>query len=276
MSSSRPCALTVAGSDCGGGAGIQADLKTFAVHGVYGTSVITALTAQNTLGVKGISVPEKGFTALQLDSVLEDFPVQAAKTGMLFSSDIISEAASRLSRAEIPLVVDPVSVSQSGHKLLEDSAVEALKKHIIPLASLLTPNRPEAELLTGMTRIDSEEEVARAIRILLDMGADAVLLKGGHFQADDWMVDWLGMKGSDPAAISRPVVNTRNTHGTGCTLSAAITANLALGLELDQAVQQARDYLQKALEMSFEMGRGQGPVNHLAGFSCSTSGSPES
>ncbi|MFW5730908.1 MAG: bifunctional hydroxymethylpyrimidine kinase/phosphomethylpyrimidine kinase [Desulfonatronovibrionaceae bacterium] len=263
MSPSRPCALTVAGSDCGGGAGIQADLKTFAVHGVYGTSVITALTAQNTLGVKGISVPEKGFTALQLDSVLEDFPVQAAKTGMLFSSEIISEAASRLSRAEIPLVVDPVSVSQTGHKLLEDSAVNALKKQIIPLAALLTPNRPEAELLTGIASIDSEEKAARAIRILLDMGAGAVLLKGGHFQAKEWMVDWLGIAGSEPVPIRRPVIDTRNTHGTGCTLSAAITANLALGLEMGQAVLQGRDYLQKALEMSFDLGQGQGPVDHL-------------
>lgn len=266
MSNSLNCALTIAGSDCGGGAGIQADLKAFAVHGVYGLSVVTVLTAQNTLGVHGLSVPDPGFTALQLQSVLDDFPVKGAKTGMLFSREIITEVAEVLEGRNIPLVVDPICVSQTGHKLLQDSAVTALQKKIIPLASLITPNKPEAELLTGINSMDTREKILEGIKIFRDMGAESVLIKGGHFKGQKEMVDWLAIEGRDPLTITRPRISTRNTHGTGCTLSAAITANLAKGMEMQEAVLAARDYLQKTLEMTFDLGRGDGPVNHLAGF----------
>ncbi len=260
------CALTIAGSDSGGGAGIQADLKAFAVHRVYGLSVVTVLTAQNTLGVHGLSVPEPGFVALQMESVLEDFPVKAAKTGMLFSSEIIGEVAGALQKRSIPLVVDPVCVSQTGYKLLQDSAVKALKAQVIPMAYLVTPNKPEAELLTGIKNMDTHEKVVRAIRIFREMGAGSVLIKGGHFEAQKEMTDWLGIEDQEPLPIKRPKINTRNTHGTGCTLSAAITANVARGLDVQEAVLKARDYLQLALEKTFDLGRGEGPVNHLAGL----------
>ncbi len=276
MNTPLSCALTIAGSDSGGGAGIQADLKTFAVHGVYGLSAVTVLTAQNTLGVHGLSVPEPGFVTSQLECVLEDFPVKAAKTGMLFSVEIIEEVAKVLRDRQVPLVVDPVCVSQTGHKLLQDSAVNAVKNRIIPLASLVTPNKPEAELLTGIKSMDTPEKVWEGIRIFREMGAESVLIKGGHFEGRHEMTDWLGIGENDPVAVIRPRIKTRNTHGTGCTLSAAITANLAKGLPVQDAVLKARDYLQKALEESFDLGQGEGPVNHLAGFSCSTFGSPES
>ncbi len=266
MSIPLECALTIAGSDSGGGAGIQADLKTFAVHGVYGLSVVTVLTAQNTLGVHGLSVPKPGFIALQLEKVLEDFPVKAAKTGMLFSVEIIAETASTLKAGNIPLVVDPVCMSQSGHKLLQDNAVKALKNQIIPMAWLVTPNKPEAELLTGIKNMDTYEKVLQGIRIFREMGARSVLIKGGHFRDQEEMTDWLGIEGRDPLEIKRPRIKTRNTHGTGCTLSAAITAGLARGINVLDAVLEARDYLQKTLEHSFDLGKGDGPVNHLAGW----------
>lgn len=260
------CALTIAGSDSGGGAGIQADLKTFAVHGVYGLSVVTALTAQNTLGVHGISVPEPGFVAMQMESVLDDFPVKGAKTGMLFSVEIIAEVAGSLQNRNFPLVVDPVCMSQTGHKLLQDNAVEALKKKIIPISYLVTPNKPEAELLTGIRNMNDPEKILEGIRVFREMGAKSVLIKGGHFKGQKEMVDWLGIENQDPLPVRRPRINTRNTHGTGCTLSAAITANLAKGMDLTRAILKARDYLQLTLETTFDLGRGDGPVNHLAGL----------
>ncbi len=260
------CALTIAGSDSGGGAGIQADLKAFAVHGVYGLSVITVLTAQNTLGVHGLSVPEPGFVALQMESVLDDFPVKAAKTGMLFSREIIVEVANSLRNRTIPLVVDPVCMSQTGHKLLQDEAVNALKKHIIPMSDLITPNKPEAELFTGIKNMNDPEKILEGIRIFREMGAKSVLIKGGHFKNQKEMIDWLGIYNTDPLPIQKSRINTRNTHGTGCTLSAAITANLAKGMDMQRAVLKARNYLQQALQTTFDLGRGDGPVNHLAGL----------
>ncbi len=268
MNNPLPCALTIAGSDPGGGAGIQADLKAFTVHRVFGLSVVTAMTAQNTTGVQGVFAPEPEFVALQMQSVLDDFPVSAAKTGMLFSGEIISAVARALESTDFPLVVDPVCVSQSGHKLLQEEAVQALKDEIVPLAALITPNRPEVKLLTGMSRISSRDDVLEAISRLQDMGAKAVLLKGGHFRETDRetdeVTDWLGIPGKEPRAITRPRVHTTSNHGTGCTLSAAIAANLALGMDMQEAVEKGRDYLQLALEQSFPLGRGHGPVNHLA------------
>ena len=176
-----PNVLTIAGSDSGGGAGIQADLKTFTTIGVYGMSVITALTAQNGQGVLGIHAPDADFIALQLDAIFQGFPVHAAKTGMLFSSDIIKTVSNKLEKRNFPLVVDPVCVSTSGHKLLQDDALAALKTDLIPIADLITPNRPEAEALTGIS-LKSTEDIQKAGQKLLDMGAKAVLIKGGHFE----------------------------------------------------------------------------------------------
>ncbi|WP_462323426.1 bifunctional hydroxymethylpyrimidine kinase/phosphomethylpyrimidine kinase [Desulfoplanes sp.] len=259
-----PCVLTIAGSDSGGGAGIQADLKTMTVLGTYGLSVVTALTAQNTTGVYGIEPASPGFVAQQLAVVLDDFPIKAAKTGMLFSAPIIEALAPVLAAVDFPLVVDPVCVSQSGHTLLEEDAIGALKKHILPLSGLLTPNRPEAETLTGMS-ISSPEDIAEATKRLLDMGAGAVLLKGGHFQGDV-MVDWLGMPGAPLVPLEHRKTDTHNAHGTGCTLSAAIAAYLGRGYGLPRAVRLAQKYLVSALEAGFDLGKGDGPTNHLAPF----------
>ncbi len=257
-----PCILTIAGSDSGAGAGIQADLKTIAVLGGYGLSVITALTAQNSLGVTGIFAPPPEFLKLQLETVLSDFPVAAAKTGMLFSGPIITALSGILKNKTFPLVVDPVCVSQSGHKLLEPEAIQTLCQELLPLADLITPNRPEAELLTGMD-IQGPNDVAPALEKLLSLGPKAVLLKGGHFQGET-MIDWLGEPGTAPVALKQPRVDTKNTHGTGCTLSAAIATGLGHGLDLRQAVVQAQEYLNLALREAYAPGKGCGPPNHLA------------
>ena len=260
-----PCLLSIAGSDSGGGAGIQADLKTFTALGGYGLTVLTALTAQNTKGVSAIFPVAPDFAAEQLRAVLEDFPVSAAKTGMLFSAGVIHALAPILKTAGLPLVVDPVCVSQSGHKLLEDDALRAMMDEIIPLASLVTPNRPEAEALTGI-RIRDESDILQAMERLLGLGAQAVLLKGGHFNTSS-MTDWLLIRGSDPLPVRHERVATENTHGTGCTLSSAITALLGRGMDLTEAVRRGISFLHRSLEQGFDLGHGQGPVNHLAGLS---------
>ena len=259
-----PNILTIAGSDSGGGAGIQADLKTITMLGAYGMSVITALTAQNGLGVKGIHAPDPSFVSLQLRTVLEGFPVRAAKTGMLFSSAIIGAVADILSTRDFPLVADPVCVSQSGHRLLEEDAVEALRERILPLADLLTPNRPEAELLTGMP-IRSDADVAEAGRRLLAMGAGAVLIKGGHCEGTPiFVTDWLITPDRDPEPLRQPHVDTPNTHGTGCTLSAAIATWLGFGMPLRVAVTKAQEYLNAGLRHAYAPGEGAGPPCHFA------------
>ncbi|WP_243363840.1 bifunctional hydroxymethylpyrimidine kinase/phosphomethylpyrimidine kinase [Fundidesulfovibrio terrae] len=262
-----PCVLTIAGSDSGGGAGIQADLKTFMAHRCYGLSVVTALTAQNTMGVAGIHAPEPEFVALQLRTVLEDIPVRAAKTGMLFSAPIAKAVAGVLAeRKDFPLVVDPVCVSQSGHALLQEDAVRAIVESVFPLADLATPNRPEAELLTGLAITDRQSLFA-ALERLLSFGPKAVLVKGGHMEAQGGMLtDWLAVAGEEPLALPVPRVDTPHTHGTGCTLSAAITARLALGDPLAQAVKNAQAYLNKALASGFAVGRGASPPDHLIGL----------
>ena len=260
-----PTVLTIAGSDSGGGAGIQADLKTFTVLGCYGASVIVALTAQNGEGVRGIYAPSVDFASAQLEAVLEGFTVKAAKTGMLFSAPIIETVADKLENKEFPLVVDPVAVSQSGHQLLEDSAFAALIARMIPLADILTPNRPEAEKLCGMA-INNETDIACAGEKMLGMGAGAVLIKGGHFEnADDVMTDWLCVPGESPRALVHRRIATKNNHGTGCTLSAAIASFLGRGESLESAIRSAQAYLEAALEESFNPGKGTGPVNFVAG-----------
>ena len=258
-----PNILTIAGSDSGGGAGIQADLKTVMALGGYGMSVITALTAQNGEGVDAIHAPDAAFVAQQLRTVLHGFPVAAAKTGMLFSADIITVVAEMLTTRDFPLVVDPVSVSQSGSRLLREDAVEALKTKLIPLADLLTPNRPEAEMLAGMS-LNNEADVAEAAHRMLHMGAKAVLIKGGHFESGIMVTDWLCLPGEAPLALRQAHVETTNNHGTGCTLSAAIATWLALRMPLRVAVTKAQEFVNLALRKSYNPGKGCGPLNHAA------------
>lgn len=259
-----PNALTIAGSDSGGGAGIQADLKTFASLGVYGTSVITALTAQNGLGVTGIHAPEPEFVVRQLKAVLDGFPIHAAKTGMLFSAEIIEALAAELVGADFPLVVDPVCVSTSGHALIKEDAVAVMKEKLFPLAALVTPNKPETEVLTGI-KLTDVKAVEEAGKRLLDMGAKAVLIKGGHFEERPILVtDWFFDGAGNMEPLRQPHVETPNSHGTGCTLSAAITAYLAKKQPLIVAVKKAQEFLNCALRNSYAPGKGIGPVHHLA------------
>jgi len=257
-----PCVLTIAGSDSGGGAGIQADLKAITVLGGFGASVITALTAQNTAAVTGIHAPSAKFVALQLKTVLDDIRVDAAKTGMLFSAPIIEAVAAGLANKKFPLVVDPVCVATSGGKLLQDDAVEAMVERMFPLADLLTPNMPEAELFTGM-KIKDREDVFLAGKLLLKMGPKAVLIKGGH--ADSLAVtDWFMRPGAEPIPFMQQRVDTDCTHGTGCTLSASIATGLARGLDMEAAILRAQEYLNLALRAGYRLGEGGGPPNHLA------------
>lgn len=261
-----PNILTVAGSDSGGGAGIQADIKTIMAMGCYGASAITALTAQNGCGVTGIEAPSPEFVALQLETILAGFKIAAAKTGMLFSAPIIKAAAQVLARKDFPLVVDPVCVSQSGSPLLKEDAIEALKERIIPLADLLTPNLPEAEALAGL-RISGPDDIARACEKLLQMGAGAVLIKGGHMDSPVVSTDYLMLKNQPLKALSQARIDTRNNHGTGCSLSAAIACGLGMDLPMEAAVSRAQRYLNAALRKSYNPGKGCGPVNHAAGLS---------
>ena len=260
-----PNILTIAGSDSGGGAGIQADLKTIMALGGYGMSVIAALTAQNGMGVTGIHAPEPAFAVLQLRAVLDGFPVAAAKTGMLFSADIISALTDELRACAFPLVVDPVSVSQSGSRLLREDAVAALVEKLIPLAALLTPNRPEAEMLAGM-KVNTEADVAEAGRRMLAMGAKAVLIKGGHFDSAIVCTDWLCLPDEAPRALRQPHVDSNNNHGTGCTLSAANATGLGKGLPLLTAVTHAQEFVNMTMRHSYTPGKGCGPLNHAAGL----------
>ncbi|WP_298067285.1 bifunctional hydroxymethylpyrimidine kinase/phosphomethylpyrimidine kinase [uncultured Mailhella sp.] len=259
-----PNILTIAGSDSGGGAGIQADLKTMTMMGAFGMSVITALTAQNGLGVSGVHAPEPEFAALQLRTVLEGFPVHAAKTGMLFNSGIISALADILDEQSFPLVVDPVCVSTSGHRLMEDTGVATLRERLLPRADLFTPNRPEAETFTGVS-VRSDDDALEAGQRLLDMGARAVLIKGGHCEGRPvFVTDWLLEPGREPVPLRQPFVETENTHGTGCTLSAAIATQLGFGMPLRVAVTRAQEFLNCGLRHSFAPGKGHGPCNHMA------------
>ena len=256
-----PVALTIAGSDSGAGAGIQADLKTFAAFGVYGVTVITAITAQNTVGVRAVEELELATIEAQLDAVAEDFPIAALKTGMLSSAAIIEVVARGIRRhALAPLVVDPVMVAKSGDRLLREDAVEALRRTLLPLARLVTPNIPEAEVLAGMT-IRTRADRLVAARAIMNLGAAAVVIKGGHTEEDpvvDVLVDAIGVQ-----EFAARRITTTSTHGTGCTFSAAITAGLARGLALGPAVAEARDYLSRALREAPALGRGHGPLNHF-------------
>ncbi len=260
MTTPVPVALTIAGSDSSGGAGIQADLKTFAAHKVYGASVITALTAQNTRGVVGIEKTSPDFVAAQLKAVLDDVRVTTIKTGMLVDADTIDAVAAVLDNTREPLVIDPVLIAKSGHALLDHDAVATLKQRLLPRATLVTPNLPEVRALTGID-VHSVDDAARAGRVLLDAGAGAVLVKGGHGEGDE-IVDVLVLRG-DIVEYRHPRIATTNTHGTGCTLSAAITARLARKIELTLAVASSIAWLQEAIATAPQIGTGHGPVNHL-------------
>ena len=257
-------AMTIAGSDSGGGAGIQADLKTFAALGVYGTSVLTAITAQNTVAVTAVHEVPVDVIAAQIDAVATDIGVDAVKTGMLSSGAIIECVADSLNKhSGIPglkrLVVDPVMVAKSGDTLLREDAVGALRDRLLPLAAVVTPNIPEAETLTGRS-IVTDNDVRKAAQAIVAMGAASVVVKGGHRAgpATDLYYD-----GSSFREFTSPRIETANTHGTGCTFASAVAAGLANGLTTEEAVGQAKEFVTEAIRRSFPIGQGHGPLNHF-------------
>lgn len=254
-------ALTIAGSDSGGGAGIQADLKTFHQFGVFGTSVITAVTAQNTLGVRAWEAVPVALVTRQLDALADDLPPAAVKSGMLGSAAVVEAVADGVSRHRLPnYVLDPVMVATSGDRLLERDAERLIARLLVPLATLVTPNLDEAAVLTD-SPVGTPDEMERAARALVRLGARAALVTGGHLQGDE-VVDVLV---TDEAArrFSRPRLDTTSTHGTGCTLSAAVAAGLALGRPLERAVADALDFVHRAIAAAPGLGRGHGPLNHF-------------
>ena len=254
--------MTIAGSDSSGGAGIQADLKTFQELGIYGTTVITALTAQNTLGVSSISPVTPDFIQAQMEAVFADLSVTALKTGMLFSADIIDAVAEVLQQMDVKLVVDPVMIAKGGASLLQQQAVEALKTKLIPLATVLTPNIPEAEVLTGMT-ISTTADIQAAAKQILKLGVQCVVMKGGHLEGSE-AVDTVFFQDGSTFSLSSERIHTQHTHGTGCTFSAAITAFLGKGYAIRDAIIEAKRFIQAAIENPLNIGNGNGPTNHFA------------
>jgi len=263
----HPVVVSIAGTDSGGGAGLQADCKTMTALGAFATSVAAALTAQNGAEVLGIHEVPVDFVLLQLKAVREGFPVKAAKTGMLASRQIIEALADALRDRDFPLVVDPVCVSQSGFRLLRKDAEHAMRTRMLPIADVLTPNIPEVELLSGIT-VRKPEDMQKAAARLHSLGIQAVLIKGGHFDQhpEGEMIDWLSIidKGIEP--MPHPKVDTMNNHGTGCTLSSAIAVFLAFGLPLREAVAKSQQYLTRSLATSFNPGIGNGPPNFMGGL----------
>ncbi len=262
-----PIALTIAGSDSCGGAGIQADLKTFAACGVYGASVITALTAQNTRGVSAIHAVPANFITAQLDAVFSDLDVKAVKIGMVAQRDVIEAIVGSLARwSPRHVVVDPVMIATSGDRLLAAEAIEALRSQLIPRARLITPNLPEAAALLDTAIAVSDDEIERQGHRLLALGCPAVLIKGGHgtgAESVDYLID-----GQATLRLAAPRIATRNTHGTGCSLSSAIAAELARGHDLGTAVRHAKDYISAAIAAAdrLHVGHGHGPVHHFHAF----------
>ena len=256
-----PKALTIAGSDSGGGAGIQADLKTFAALGVYGTSAITAITAQNTLGVSKVQALPPDMVEAQIDAVVSDIGADAVKTGMLANAEIIRAVAARIRQHRFDrVVVDPVMVAASGARLLDPDAVNSYRRELFPLATVVTPNVPEAEALTGLKIRDSagQKEAARALHKL---GPRYVVVKGGHLAGDE-SVDLL-FDGKSFAEFRAARIATQSNHGTGCTFASAIAAGLAHGRSVEEAVAVAKSYVTEAIRAAFPVGHGHGPVNHL-------------
>ena len=260
-----PVVLSIAGSDSSGGAGIQADLKTFSALGVYGATAITAITAQNTLGVHSQLALTPEIVYEQIIAVIDDIHPQAIKIGMLSNTKIVSAVADALSKYSIPIILDPVIVSSSGHRLLSIDAIDAIKERLLPMATLLTPNIPEMIALTNMP-LASDKEKIEAAQLLTNYVINAILLKGGHEEGETKR-DILFIKSKDEIQISylsSPTINTNNIHGTGCTLSSAIAAFIARGLSLEEAIDKAKEYITDAIRhgADIKIGKGYGPVNH--------------
>jgi len=254
-------ALTIAGSDSGGGAGIQADLKTFSALGVYGMSVLTSITAQNTIGVQGVHDLPPDFVGLQIDSVMQDIGADAVKTGMLSNAQIIKIVSKKIREYQVRnLVIDPVMIAKGGDRLLREDAVKELKEDLIPLAMVITPNFSEAEVLSGL-RIQNIEDMKEAAREIYKLGAKNVLVKGGHLLSEE-AIDLL-YNGQTFSEFKAERIDTKNTHGTGCTLSSAIAAELAKGKKIEEAVDIAKKYITLAIKHSLDLGHGHGPLNHL-------------
>ena len=254
-------ALTIAGSDSGGGAGIQADLKTFAAHGVYGTSALTAVTAQNTLGVTAWQALPADLVTAQIEAVDADFELGAIKVGMLANAAIVEAVAATIVELELAnVVVDPVMIAKGGDRLLEIDAVDAIRRELLPHTRIVTPNVPEAEALTGM-RIASVDDMRAAAQRILSLGPRVVLVKGGHLDGAESVDVAVTTEGS--FELRRPRQDTTSTHGTGCTLSSSIAANLALGMDVRAALERARDYLDGAIRNAPGLGRGHGPLGHF-------------
>lgn len=268
----RPITLTIAGSDSGGGAGIQADLKTFALLGCFGTSAITAVTAQNTRGVQGVVMLETAFITQQIDSVAEDLRPAAVKTGMLGSHACVEAVAEAIERHRlVPLVVDPVMIAKGGDSLVDDDAVEAIRRRLLPLATIVTPNRFEAARLVGFEITDVEQAGIAARMICQELGAQACVVKGVREDTADQAIDTLYVRGKEDSIVRMVAPwqppGQANTHGSGCTFSAAITAGLAQGLGLVAAVESAKAFTHAAIASSVRLGGGVSPVDHLAGKS---------
>lgn len=260
--SSLPVALTIAGSDSGGGAGIQADLKTFAFHSIHGTSALTCVTAQNTLGVTRVDALPAAAVVAQIEAVVSDIGVQATKTGMLLNQEIIEAVASQVKPLNLDnLVVDPVMVSRTGAQLIDDQAVKSLRDVLIPLATIVTPNRYEAQILSEL-EIHNLDDMQEAAQHIYKLGAKAVVVKGGGMTGNLRGVD-VWFDGRELLILKCESIQTNNTHGTGCTLSSAIAANLAKGKDLLSAVRLAKDYVTTALKYSLDIGQGSGPVGHF-------------
>lgn len=255
-----PVALTIAGSDPSGGAGLQADLKTFHQHGVYGAAAVTLITVQNTVSLARVEVLSADLVSQQIAAVIADIPPNAAKTGALGSIEVVGAVAALAAEFQFPLIVDPVMISKHGARLISPEAEAALKSELLPHAFLVTPNIPEAELLSGL-EISDEKDMLRAARRLCDAGCLAVLIKGGHLAgpAVDLLFDC-----EEVTRFEGARVDSRHTHGTGCALSAAITANLALGVGLKEAVSRAKRFVQAGIETAPGLGRGYGPLNFWA------------
>jgi len=255
-------ALTIAGSDSGGGAGIQADLKTFAACGVYGTSAVTAVTAQNTLGVTAWEPVSTELVIAQIEAVGDDLSPAAVKTGMLATAAIVEAVAAAIAALDLPnLVVDPVMIAKGGDRLLHADAVAAIRTELLKLAEVVTPNVPEAEVLTGLS-IASLDDMRTAARRIRTLGPRVVVVKGGHLPQGDRVVDVVCTPDAE-FDLTGPRFETRHTHGTGCTFAAAIAAHLALGQPIEEALQSARAYLEGAIRHAPGLGRGHGPLNHF-------------
>ncbi len=254
------CVLTIAGSDTCGGAGIQADIKTFSALGTYGMSVITAVTVQNTQGVFGCQDITPSIIKGQIDAIFTDIEVSAVKIGMVSQIETIQAIAEKLKQYDVKnVVLDPVMISKSGFDLMQPEAKQTLISELIPLAYVVTPNLPEAEVITDM-HIKNIEDMKKAAKVIYDMGAKNVLIKGGHLENDATDIFY---DGKDYVALTGQRIHTKNTHGTGCTLSSAIAANLAKGKTAEQAVKAAKEYITVAIEHALDIGKGVGPTNHF-------------